>query len=72
MLKSYQVIVDLVGGDMLESLEHVKDFARGTAPGTYRVVEYTFDPFVDILAKPRFWGQVVHSNDGQITLHPTP
>jgi hypothetical protein len=68
----YRISKGLVVGDILDSIESLEAAARDPGPGRYHVDEHSLDPFPRSHVSARAWGRVIHSQDGQIILHPIP
>jgi hypothetical protein len=51
-------------GDILDSVEALRVFARDHGPGRYDVDEHSLDTFPGSSVSARAWGKVIHYQDG--------
>jgi hypothetical protein len=59
-------------GDVVDSVDALKSFAREHGSGRYVVDEHSFDPFPGTKVTARAWGKVIHYDDGYIATDPIP
>jgi hypothetical protein len=57
-------------GDIIDSVEALKSFAREHGPGRYDLDEHSSDPFPGTKVSPRSWGKVIHYEDGYVAMDP--
>jgi hypothetical protein len=51
-------------GDLVDSVDALKSFARDHGPGRYDVDEHSLDPLPGTKVTARAWGKVIHYEDG--------
>jgi hypothetical protein len=59
-------------GDIVQSVDDLRAFAREHGPGRYNVDEHSLDPFPGTNVTARAWGKVIHHKDGQVIPDPIP
>jgi hypothetical protein len=59
-------------GDIVDSVNAFKSFARDNSPGLYTVDEHSLDPFRGTNVTARAWGKVIHYEDGNVAMDPIP
>jgi hypothetical protein len=59
-------------GDIINSVEALKSFAREYGPGRYDVDEHSSDPFPGTNVTARSWSKVIHYEDSYVAVDPIP
>jgi hypothetical protein len=68
----YRTAKSLEVGDIVESVDAPKSFAREHGPGRYGVGEHSLDPLPGTKVTARALGKVIHYKDGQVVMDPIP
>jgi hypothetical protein len=72
MPHTYRITKSPEVGDLVESVDALKSFAREHGPVRYGVDEHSLDPFTGTNVTARAWGKVIHQKDGHVVMDPIP
>ena len=59
-------------GDIVDSIDALKSFAKEHGQGRYDVDEHSTDPFPGTNVTARAWGKAIHYEDGYVAMDPIP
>jgi hypothetical protein len=68
----YRITMSPEVGDIVDSIDALKSFAKDNGPGLYTVDEHSLDPFPGTNVTARSWGKVIHYEDGYVAIDPIP
>jgi hypothetical protein len=68
----YRITKSLEVGELIDSVDALKSFARQHGPGGYDVDEHSLDPSPETKVTPRAWGKVIRHEDGHVAMDPMP
>jgi hypothetical protein len=59
-------------GDLVDSVDALKSFAKENGPGRYDVDEHSLEPFPGAKVTARAWGKVIHYEAGYVAMDQIP
>jgi hypothetical protein len=72
MPHTYRITKSPEVGDIVDSVDALKLFAREHGQGRYEVDEHSLEPFPGTKVTARAWGKVIHHKDGQVVMDQIP